>query len=154
MRLRRTVLTASLLALGLALAGCESFDPTDWFNTKKPLPGDRKEVFPGGVPGVPQGVPPELVEGYKPPPEQPPQVAEEKPKPKPKPKAQPKPRPQQAASPPPPQRARTTVTSGTAQQAPPGQAPAPAQAWPEPQQTAGQPSPAQGSVPFPDPPRR
>ena len=147
----RIVMTASLLALGLALGGCESFDPTDWFNTKKPLPGERREVFPGGVPGVPQGVPPELVEGYKPSAEPPPQVAEEKPKPKPKPKAKPKPPPQQAQEAPP---SRTRLTVGTPQQAPATPAPGPA-AWPDPQQTAGQPAPARGApAPFPDPPRR
>ena len=59
----------SLLACGLTLGGCESLDPTEWFNTKKPLPGDRKAVFPEGVPGVPQGVPADLVQGYQPPPE-------------------------------------------------------------------------------------
>lgn len=97
MRRRPLVLIASLLASGLLLGGCSSMDPTEWFNTKKPLPGDRKEIFPGGVPGVPQGVPPELVEGYQqqaePVPE--PRVVEEKSKPKPK----PKPRPRQAAAP-------------------------------------------------------
>jgi hypothetical protein len=101
MRRRPIVLIASLLASGIMLGGCSTFDPTEWFNTKKPLPGDRKEMFPGGVPGVPQGVPPELVEGYREPEPPPPRVVEEKPKPKPK----PKPRPQQAAAPraPPPQ---------------------------------------------------
>jgi outer membrane biosynthesis protein TonB len=146
MRYRRTILTALPLALGLTLGGCESFDPTDWFNTKKPLPGDRRDVFPGGVPGVAQGVPPELIQGGAPSPEPPPQVVEEKPKPKAKPK--PKPKPQQAAAPPPPPSARTTAG-----------APQPrtgnSSAWPEPQQTAGQPAPAQGAAaPFPDPPRR
>ena len=87
MRHRRIVLVASLLACGLTLSACESFDPWEWFNTKKRLPGERKEVFPQGVPGVPQGVPQDLVQGYQPPPEEPPPaVAEEKPKPKPKPK--------------------------------------------------------------------
>ena len=95
MRRRPIVLIASLLASGIMLGGCSTFDPTEWFNTKKPLPGERKEMFPGGVPGVPQGVPPELVEGYREPEPPPPRVVEEKPKPKPK----PKPRPQQAAAP-------------------------------------------------------
>jgi len=90
---RRTFLIASLLASGVMLGGCSTFDPTEWFNTKKPLPGDRKAMFPDGVPGVPQGVPPELVEGYREPEPPPPQVVEEKPKPKPK------PRPKQAAAP-------------------------------------------------------
>ncbi len=54
---------------GFALSGCESFDPESWFNSKKPLPGERKAMFPGGVPGVPQGVPPELTKGYQPAPD-------------------------------------------------------------------------------------
>ena len=83
---RRIVLIASLLASGIVLGGCSTFDPTEWFSTKKPLPGERKEMFPGGVPGVAQGVPPELVEGYREPEPPPPRVAEEKPKPKPRPK--------------------------------------------------------------------
>jgi hypothetical protein len=42
-------------------------------------------VFPEGVPGVPQGVPPEMVKGYQPPAEAPPPVIEAKPaRPKPK----------------------------------------------------------------------
>ena len=74
-RFARITLTVPALALGLALAGCESFDPTsvfemDFFNTKKKLPGDRRAVFPEGTPGVPQGVPQELVKGYQAPPEQ------------------------------------------------------------------------------------
>ena len=97
---RRIVLIASLLASGIMLGGCSTFDPTEWFNTKKPLPGERKEMFPGGVPGVAQGVPPELVEGYREQPaEPPPPVVEEKPKPKPKPRQAAAPR----AAPPPPQ---------------------------------------------------
>jgi hypothetical protein len=142
MRPRRIVLTASLLALGLTLGGCETFDPTDWFNTKKPLPGDRRDVFPGGVPGVSQGVPPELIQGGAPPSEPPPQAVEEKPKPKAKPK--PKPNPQRATAP----SARPTAA------APPPRTSNPS-AWPESQQTAGQPAPAQGApAPFPDPLRR
>jgi len=94
MRRRPIVLIASLLASGIMLGGCSTFDPTEWFNTKKPLPGERKAMFPDGVPGVAQGVPPELVEGYREQPaEPPPPVVEEKPKPKPK------LRPQQAAAP-------------------------------------------------------
>ena len=87
MRCRRIVLIASLLASGIMLGGCSTFDPTEWFNTKKPLPGERRPMFPEGVPGVPQGVPPELVEGYREPePPPPPPVAAEKQKPKAKPK--------------------------------------------------------------------
>jgi len=75
--MHRCVRTAILLVtLGLPLAGCEyfgnyDFDPTDLipgdiFNTKKKLPGERKPVFPEGVPGTSRGVPPELVKGYQP----------------------------------------------------------------------------------------
>jgi hypothetical protein len=80
-RMPRLLAGAVLLAIGLALAGCSGgaskFDPTDLLDSvfaeqKKPLPGDRKALFPEGTPGVPQGVPPELVKGYQPPPDQPP----------------------------------------------------------------------------------
>ncbi len=61
-------------------------------------------MFPEGVPGVPEGVPPDMVKGYQPPAEAPPPVIEakpEKPKPKPKKVAAPRkaPPPQQATAP-------------------------------------------------------
>src|SRR5947209_1929191 len=106
----RAILTAAALVLGLLLAGCDSingFDPLDKLSdldimgtSKTPLKGERRAVFPEGVPGVPQGVPPDLVKGYQPPPEAPPPVVEAKPaRPKPKktaaaPPAPRKPRPQ------------------------------------------------------------
>ena len=66
-RMYRTVLIAGLLALTPVLAGCADFDmdSLDIFNLnqKKKLPGERKEVFPGGVPGVTQGIPPEYLKG-------------------------------------------------------------------------------------------
>ena len=71
----RIILVTS--ALILPLGGCASIgdaiDPTDWFsgdffNGKKKLPGDRKAVFPEGVPGVTQGIPSELVKGNQQPP--------------------------------------------------------------------------------------
>ena len=43
-----------------------NFDPTDlldFLDTKKKLPGERKPVFPEGVPGLEQGVPKELYKG-------------------------------------------------------------------------------------------
>lgn len=90
--LPRALLLASILSSALILSGCESFDPQSLFewipDSKKKLPGERKDVFPQGTPGVPQGVPPELVKGYQAPPDTPPPVVEEKPKPKPKPKPQ------------------------------------------------------------------
>jgi hypothetical protein len=99
-RIVGVIFTVCALSLGLVPAGCGSFDPTsifdsDFFSTKKRLPGERQPVFPEGTPGVSQGVPAEMVKGYQPPPEpDPAQVAAEKAKPKPKPKpkvvAQPK----------------------------------------------------------------
>ena len=47
----------------------------EMFNTKKKLPGERRAVFPEGTPGVPQGVPQELVKGYQPPAEPEPPAA-------------------------------------------------------------------------------
>jgi outer membrane biosynthesis protein TonB len=150
--MRRPFTLATIAVLGLALAGCSSWDPTDWFSTKKPLPGDRREVFPGGVPGVPHGVPPELVEGYQPPPEPPPQVAETPPEP---PKKKPKPKPKTAAA---PARPATAVTiqpvnrggaPSSASQQPSPQQPAEAQSpWPAPQQSASSPTQTR----WPDPP--
>jgi hypothetical protein len=68
-RSQRLIAALVLVALSGALAGCGSmsgFDPTDWLDfldTKKKLPGDRKPVFPEGVPGLEQGVPKELYKG-------------------------------------------------------------------------------------------
>ena len=101
------ILPVAALFCGLALSGCDSFDPLDKFqdwdimSSKKPLPGERRPVFPEGVPGVPQGVPPDMVKGYQPPAEAPPPVIEAKPaRPKPKQTAA---APRRQAPPPPPQ---------------------------------------------------
>jgi hypothetical protein len=67
----RLVIAAAVVAAGPVLSACmssstlDSLDPTEWFDTKKKLAGDRKPVFPEGVPGVSSGVPPELVRGYR-----------------------------------------------------------------------------------------
>ena len=77
----RLIAVTVLVALSCALSGCGtngSFDPTDamdWFDTKKKLPGDRKPVFPEGVPGVEQGVPKELYKGAQQQDQLPPPVA-------------------------------------------------------------------------------
>lgn len=66
---QRLVSAAVLIALSSALTGCGSmtgWDPSDlldFLDTKKKLPGDRKPVFPEGVPGLQQGVPKELYRG-------------------------------------------------------------------------------------------
>jgi len=64
----RVVLALVVAAAGPVLSACsslDSLDPTEWLDTKKKLAGDRKPVFPEGVPGVASGVPPELVRGYR-----------------------------------------------------------------------------------------
>ena len=159
-RRHRIVLLAGLVALMPVLSACENFDPDklDVFglNEKKKLPGDRRPVFPEGVPGVQQGIPPEFVKGNQLPPDAaqtplPGEAAaksaavdpEEKPKPKPKRVA---PKPPAAAQLPPPNTAqfptRVTVQPQSQQQ----------QAQPQDQQPAPQPaqapwpsSPAPGS---------
>jgi hypothetical protein len=69
-RSQRLIAASVLIALSGALAGCSSslsnFDPSDlldFLDTKKKLPGERKPVFPDGVPGLEQGVPKELYKG-------------------------------------------------------------------------------------------
>jgi hypothetical protein len=64
--MQRLVSAAVLIALSSALTGCGSmtgWDPSDlldFLDTKKKLPGNRKPVFPEGVPGLEQGVPKDL----------------------------------------------------------------------------------------------
>ncbi|HML14095.1 MAG TPA: hypothetical protein VK456_12375 [Xanthobacteraceae bacterium] len=151
MRLRhRSILSAATVAVSFALVGCDAAGTMDklqdmipFGDNKKPLPGDRKEVFPQGVPGVPQGVPTDMVKGYQPPAEAtpPPKQAAvtppaEKPKPKKRLLAKPKTPPQPA-----PGSSAETVPP-TTQTAPPQ----PASSWPPPMQPAsgwpGSPPPA------------
>src|SRR5579883_2324405 len=136
MRVFRGVMLGILvLPLAGLLAGCDSLDTLQFWDTKKKLPGVRQEVFPGGVPGVEQGIPPELVKGYQQPQQPPPdqvttaaqetaekvdQKAEEKPKPKPKPRvaSRPKPRPRPAPHQPAPQQAAWPTAQPQAQPQP------------------------------------
>ena len=132
---------ASVVALVLVLGACTpggQFDPTealstDIFSTKKKLQGEREPLFPQGVPGTETGVPPDLVKGYQPPPEQaavgegnpaPQPVAAEKPKPKPKPR---------------PKVAHTPPAASRAAQSP----------WPPAQSSPAQGQPAQTNWPSP-----
>ncbi|MEY9398183.1 hypothetical protein ABIF66_009004 [Bradyrhizobium japonicum] len=65
-RTPRLIAAAVLIAFTGILGGCSSFDPSDmldFLDTKKKLPGDRKPVFPEGVPGLEQGVPREMYKG-------------------------------------------------------------------------------------------
>jgi hypothetical protein len=146
-RHHRAILTAATLALSFGLIGCDTSETLDklqdmipFGDNKKPLPGDRKEVFPQGVPGVAQGVPPDMVKGNQPPPDAtpPPQQAAvappaEKPKPKKKVQAKPKAPPQAQA----PDQSAATV---------PPTSPAQPSTWPPPMQPASgwpaQPPPA------------
>jgi hypothetical protein len=154
-RLNRAILPMLLLGSSLGLAGCEPGEAIDKLtdlipNNKTPLPGTRKEVFPQGVPGVPQGVPADLVKGYQPPSDvaalptpaagtatHDPQIksaAAEPPKPKKK-KVTPPPSPDQDQ----------TASSGSATQAPapwPAAQPAATAAWPSAQPGATAPWPA------------
>jgi hypothetical protein len=132
----------------------DQWDPTDLFNsdifvTKKKLQGERQPVFPEGTPGVPQGVPAELIKGNnqaaaepettQAAPEKKQAAAEEKAKPKPKPK------PKVVAKPAEPEAATSvTVRRADSEQTQQQQAPAAASAWPGAQRG--------GSI-WPDPPR-
>lgn len=147
-------------ALVLPLGGCVNFDPADWFagdwfNNKKPLPGERKELFPGGVPGVTRGVPPDLIKGnqaaalQEQEAEAPP-VQLEEPKPKPKPRAKPKPKPKpKVADTGEPERRPTPVTVRPQPQAQPRPQQGGVQ-WPDP--PPARPQPQQQGVQWPDPP--
>jgi hypothetical protein len=64
----RLLAAAFALCLAVPLSGCAtpSWDPTDlldFLDTKKRTPGERKPVFPEGVPGISQGVPKEMIRG-------------------------------------------------------------------------------------------
>jgi hypothetical protein len=159
----RAIIVAA--ALALPLGGCVNFDPQDWlagdwFQNKKPLPGERKDLFPGGVPGVSRGVPPDLVKGnqaaaLQDQQEEAPQVRLEEPKPKPKPKAaKPKPKPKVVEAE--PESRPTPVTVRPQPQAQPQAQPRPQQGgggvqWPDPP-GAQRPQPQGGGVQWPDPP--
>jgi len=148
----------SALALILMLGACTQggqFDPTellsgDALSGKKRLQGEREPLFPQGVPGAETGVPPDLVKGYQPPPEQAAAVEGSVVATKPaagaeKPKSASKPKPKSTVANAP---AVAPQTKQSAQSPwPPGQAaPAPAQAnWPAP-------PPAQANWPPPPPP--
>lgn len=122
-RPQRLIAATVLAAIAVALAGCSSgnFDPTDmmdWFDTKKKLPGERRPVFPEGVPGVEQGVPRDMYKGAH----QEPSPVVEAPPPAPEPTrkpaarsaardAEPFPKPIDENKPPPIKRKRTRITA-------------------------------------------
>jgi hypothetical protein len=151
-RLARTVTLGSTLSLVLLLSNCSSFDPTDimdnlFASQKKPLPGERKPLFPAGTPGVAQGLPPELVKGYQPPPVD--QTAEDTAAASEKPKPKPKPKPKVAAAPPAnPASPPAAVTASPAAMRPSVSQSSP---WPDPPPSRQSAAPA-GQTAWPDPP--
>jgi len=152
-RMPRVVLVAGLVALAPVLSACESLDldKLDVFglSDKKKLPGERRAVFPEGVPGVTQGIPQEYIRGQQPPaetadvmPTEPARAAAPAaPAAPPRARAQARPRPATAAAP-----ARRAPSAQPAAQ--PAQQPA---AWPEPAQQARPAQPAQQQDPQPWP---
>jgi hypothetical protein len=166
MRHAGTAFAACMLAL--SLAGCESMsdftiDPGEWFSgdflsSKKKLPGERKPVFPDGVPGVSKGIPPELVKGYQPgsDADQDNSLAQKvtgddqpkaKPKAKPKPKVAATAKPAAAESPSRP--TPITVRRSDAQAGQSNQQQPSAEQWPDPTPPGQQ----SGAAQWPDPPR-
>jgi hypothetical protein len=148
-RLPRIVLWSALVLAAPALSGCANFDPDNLdifgLNEKKKLPGERQDLFPEGVPGVSQGIPPEYMKGNQPAPGAdaapaiPPEPKQAAPAEQPKPKrtvkrAAPKPAPAPTA-------AAAPVTPVQTQAAQPAAQPAPAGAWPAPSGGSAWPAP-------------
>lgn len=165
-RIHRAASIVLLLTMATGLAACaDGFDPDKLdilgLNEKKKLPGKREALFPGGVPGVTQGIPPEYLKGnvaeqpgaavpiepLKPEAQPPAQTASAEPaaaaeKPKPRPvrkhvaaKLKPKPKP-----------TRVTLKPAPVQPAQQAASPWPAAPPPPPQQQPAQ----QASSPWPD----
>ena len=147
-RLRHASLALVLLGVGAILSGCTNFDPDNFtdmfnFNKKDKLPGERRPLFPEGVPGVTQGVPPHLVKGQQ---QQEAEAIAPAPEPE-KPKAAAKPKPRTASRP-----ARVTV-SPEQQQQPTQQQQSGANApWPSPAAQQPAPSSSPSSSPWPSAP--
>jgi outer membrane biosynthesis protein TonB len=141
-----------VLALALpALSGCADFDADklDIFglNEKKKLPGDRKAVFPEGVPGVSQGIPSEYIKGNQ----RPPETAQAVPPEPEKPAAKPAKKTAaftQDEKPKPKRKPRPPAAAQQQQQAPAGQQQQPAP-WPDQGQNQ---SSSSGGAPWPSAP--
>ena len=160
-RLQRIVLLATIIAVVPVLSGCANFDPEslDIFGLgeKKKLPGERRPVFPEGVPGVSQGIPKEYIKGNQPPPIDAAQLPPDQPapaaapaeeaKPEAEPKAEPKPKPKRkvAAKPKPAAPAEPVAQQPQQQQqaAPP--------AWPQGSTPPASPSGSTAAWPAPPP---
>src|SRR3974390_3579321 len=67
MRIHNAIVLPLLIAAAPAPSGCADCDMDKidrlGLNRKKPLPGERHDVFPEGVPGVARGIPAELMKG-------------------------------------------------------------------------------------------
>jgi len=61
----RLILLSFALTAGAFTGACDTLETFEFWDAKKKLPGERKPVFPEGVPGVSQGIPPELMRGYQ-----------------------------------------------------------------------------------------
>jgi len=153
---RRIVSAALIASIAVLVAGCDAIDSIadmSIFDTKKKLPGERKPVFPDGVPGVTQGIPPELQKGYSE------QAAQPGPDPataaveqlaaKPDPAEKPKPKPKVAAKPKP----KPKPPVAQAQTAPPQQPYAQPKPFPQQAQPAEEPAPRQALMPWPTAPQ-
>jgi hypothetical protein len=143
---------AMFMCLGLGIAGCaqgqdmmdnvqnavHDFNP---FGTaKQPLPGERKAMFPEGVPGVHQGVPPHLMQGAR---QDEPEVIAATPEPAPE--SRPARQRVRAAAAPPPQRDPPPRKQQRRAAPPAADEPAPDTVWPEPPRQSTQRPPARAA---------
>ena len=151
--IHRAVLLTGLAMAAPVLAACSNFDLDKFdvfgLNEKKKLPGERKDLFPGGVPGVTQGIPPEYMRGNQPTPETAQSLAPEQNKEAAAAEQESKPEPEQK-----PKRAAKPRTASS----PPPQASAQPSPWPHQDQQPAQqstqapwPAPAQTNTPSPWP---
>jgi hypothetical protein len=155
--LARLAVVTVVVGCGPVLSACDTVQNTinamegfEIWDSKKKISGERKPVFPEGVPGVSTGVPPEIVRGYREPEQGGPvdparaaaeaAAADQQPKPKPK--------PQRTAAKPPPKPKPPADPYASAPGATPAQASQPApQAtapWPSAQPQAAQQAPWPG----------
>src|ERR1700722_20855394 len=70
--LARLAVVTVVVGCGPVLSACDTVQNTinamegfEIWDSKKKISGERKPVFPEGVPGVSTGVPPEIVRGYR-----------------------------------------------------------------------------------------
>jgi hypothetical protein len=149
----RSFVVVVMLGLAAALGGCargedamdsvqEGLHKFNPFGTaKKPLPGQRKAMFPEGVPGVQQGVPPDLMKGAPREPE--PVVAAPAPAPEPRARA----RRVRTTAAPPAERPQRPARQPRRSAPPSGGPPDPDAVWPPPPQASSRPAAAPRAAP-------